>query len=159
MTTTDSQATVHTITRMPTLLRYWRWHYGLMGALPGLALAAVGLVRAYPMATASGLALCLAGSTLACLYAGQRFAHYRAELHEGEGVVLHSGVWWRSEVWVPTARLQHLDVSQGPLGRRWGMAILSLHTAGSHDHHTRIHGLPLAEAHALRERLLPRQYD
>ena len=56
-----------------------------------------------------------------------------------------------------TARLQHLDVQQGPLDRRWGMASLSLHTAGSHDHHTRILGLPLAQAHALRDHLLPRQ--
>ncbi len=142
---------------MPALLRYWRWRHGLSGALPGLALAALGLVQSLAWAAALGLTLAAAGFALGWRYAGQRFAHYRAELHESEGVVLYSGVWWRSEVWVPTARLQHLDVSQGPLDRRWGMASLSLHTAGSHDHQVSVHGLPLAEAHALREHLLPRQ--
>ena len=63
-------------------------------------------------------------------YAARYFAAYQARWLPDEGVVLSSGVWWRSEVWVPMARLQHLDVSQGPLDRRWGMASLSLHTAG-----------------------------
>ncbi len=51
--------------------------------------------------------------------------------------------------------LQFLDVNQGPLDRRWGMASLSLQTASAHDHTTRIAGLPLQEAHALRAALLP----
>lgn len=89
-------------------------------------------------------------------YAARYFAAYQARWLPEEGVVLNEGVWWRSEVWVPMARLQHLDLSQGPLDRRWGMASLSLHTAGTHDHKTRIHGLPLAQAQALREALLPR---
>lgn len=154
-----TSTTIQPINRLPALLRFWRWRYGLSGALPGLALAALGLVprlQLLPLALV-GAALALAGLALGWRYAGRRFAHYRAELHQGEGVVLYSGVWWRSEVWVPMARLQHLDVAQGPLDRRWGMATLSLHTAGSHDHHIRIAGLPLAEAHHLRERLLPRQ--
>ena len=150
--------TIQPINRLPALLKFWRWRYGLSGALPGLALAALTLLpklsRHLPLSLS--LALALLGLTLGWRYAGQRFAHYRAEHHPGEGVVLYSGVWWRSEVWVPTARLQHLDVSQGPLDRRWGMANLSLHTAGSHDHHIRIAGLPLDQAHDLRERLLPR---
>lgn len=157
LTMNDSAAPARALGRLPALLRYWRWRYGLTGALPGLALAVLGFALSLPWSLAPAAALALLGLTLGRHFAGLRFAHYRAELHEGEGLVLYSGVWWRSEVWVPTARLQHLDVSQGPLDRRWGMATLSLHTAGSHDNHTRIDGLPLAEAHALREHLLPRQ--
>lgn len=89
-------------------------------------------------------------------YGGQYFAHYQGSLHAGEGVVLHSGVWWRTEAWVPMARLQHLDVTQGPLDRAWGMATLTLNTAGTHDHSLRIKGLPAEQAHALRAALLPR---
>jgi len=89
-------------------------------------------------------------------YAQWRFAHYGARLLDGEGLVLRSGVWWRTEAWVPIARLQHLEVHQGPLDRLWGMASLALHTAGSHDHQTRVQGLPLAQAQALRSALLPR---
>jgi len=157
------------IERLPALLRLWRWRYGLSSALPGLAGVALALMRRASSVNADALQwtaraslpaavlIALLGLALGWWYAGRRFAHYRAEHHEGEGVVLYAGVWWRSEVWVPTARLQHLDVQQGPLDRRWGMASLSLHTAGSHDHHTRILGLPLAQAHALRDHLMPRQ--
>jgi membrane protein YdbS with pleckstrin-like domain len=163
------QPNITPIERLPALLRLWRWRYGLVCALPGLAAAALGMIggvsgpsadaeywtQRVPLPAAAFVALL--GLALGWWFAGQRFAHYRAELREGEGVVLRSGVWWRSEVWIPTVRLQHLDVQQGPLDRRWGMASLSLHTAGSHDQHTRILGLPLAQAHALRDHLLPRQ--
>lgn len=153
------QQSITAIGRLPALLRYWRCCYGLIGVLPGLACAALGLALRlpWPLTFALVTALALLGISLGRRFAGLRFEHYRAELHEGEGIVLRSGIWWRSEVWVPTARLQHLDVAQGPLDRRWGMATLSLHTAGSHDQHTRIHGLPLDQAHALREHLMPRQ--
>lgn len=163
--TDPMQLNITPIERLPALLNLWRWRYGLICALPGLSAAALGMIfwaagrgadAANGTVPAAAL-VALLGLALGWWYAGQRFAHYRAELHEGEGVVLRSGVWWRSEVWVPTARLQHLDVQQGPLDRRWGMASLSLHTAGSHDHHTLILGLPLAQAHALRDHLLPRQ--
>lgn len=163
--TDPMQPNITPIERLPALLNLWRWRYGLICALPGLAAAALGMIF-WAAGRSAGAAngtvpaaalVALLGLALGWWYAGKRFAHYRAELHEGEGVVLRSGVWWRSEVWVPTARLQHLDVQQGPLDRRWGMASLSLHTAGSHDHHTRILGLPLAQAHALRDHLLPRQ--
>ena len=167
--TNPMQPNITPIERLPALLRLWRLRYGLICALPGLAAAVMGMIGWASGRSADALnwtlraplpaaaLVALLGLALGWWFAGLRFAHYRAELREGEGVVLHSGVWWRSEVWVPTARLQHLDVQQGPLDRRWGMASLSLHTAGSHDHHTRILGLPLAQAHALRDHLLPRQ--
>lgn len=91
------------------------------------------------------------------IYAGRAFDAYGATLIEGEGVIVRKGVWWRAEIMVPISRLQHIDVNQGPLDRRWNMARLTLHTAGTHDRGTRIYGLPLEQAHALRNSLLPRQ--
>lgn len=148
---------------LPELGRYWRFKYALMLAIPGGALLLLHLLLSLrrsavdrPVLLGIGLAVLALGALLGWWYGARRHALYRAELREQEGVVLYDGVWWRSEVWVPMARLQHLDVSQGPLDRRWAMASLSLHTAGTHDHHTRIDGLPQALAHRLRERLLPR---
>lgn len=112
----------------------WPWAWLLAAALP------VGF-----------LSLCWG-----LLYGGLRYQAYGAALHAGEGLVLRSGVWWRTESWVPIARLQHLDLQQSPLERLWGMARLVLHTAGQHDHKTAVQGLPLAEAQALRESLMPR---
>lgn len=41
------------------------------------------------------------------------------------------GVWTQVHTIVPLARVQHLDVAQGPLERTLGIARLVLHTAGT----------------------------
>lgn len=49
---------------------------------------------------------------------------------------LRYGVFWRTSVMIPLTRLQHVDLKQGPLDRRWGVASLEVHTAGtSHSSH------------------------
>ena len=55
---------------------------------------------------------------------------------------------------LPRVRIQHTDVSQGPLERRYGIGTLKLYTAGSR--HTRIElpGLNHDDAIALRDALL-----
>ena len=152
---------------MPAQLRYWRVIYTSAGALGGFLLGMMldgSLERVLdgeqanfkPMALMSGLALAFLVAMLAYLYASRRFTRYHGEHFPMEGVRLLDGVWWQTETWIPIARLQHLDVQQGPLDRRWGMATLSLHTAGSHDHRLRIKGLPLDQAYALRDALMPR---
>lgn len=151
--------------KMPAQQRFWRWFYALAGALLGLV-GGVMLLRLVAEALdgsagegASAGVVVLVALLLGAVgwwYGSLCFARYQGSLHAGEGVVLHSGVWWRSEAWVPMARLQHLDVTQGPLDRLWGMATLTLNTAGTHDHRLRIKGLPVAQAHALRAALLPR---
>ncbi len=150
------------LSKLPALLRVRRW---VDSALCGGAGLLAGLAGAYllrELDAAPWSVACVAVlpaallAALGWLYAGRSFALYQAHWLAGEGVVLHSGVWWRSEAWVPIARLQHIDVNQGPLDRRWGMASLTLHTAGTHEHATRIDGLPVADAHALRAALLPR---
>jgi membrane protein YdbS with pleckstrin-like domain len=157
--------TITPLDKLPAQQRFWRWFhalgYGVLGVAAGIALLMLldqGLEGfdgwGIGLAATAVLAALLAG--LGWWYGGLYFAHYQGSLYAGEGVVLHSGVWWRSEAWVPMARLQHLDVTQGPLDRRWGMATLTLNTAGTHDHRLRIKGLPVAQAHALRAALLPR---
>jgi membrane protein YdbS with pleckstrin-like domain len=147
--------------KLPSLLLAWRLSYTLFcAALGALLLPAAALLAADEWAP--GLALLVGGAlgmaslfgAAAYFYAGRRYALYQAHFHAGQGVVLRSGVWWRSQVWVPLARLQHIDVNQGPLDRKWGMATLALHTAGTHDHETRIAGMPLGDANALRAELL-----
>ncbi len=138
------------------LRRLWR----LQLTLPPLALLllALGALVFRPYSIGHSLPLALLGAALCALawyYAGQRHARYRIRLQPVQGVVVERGVWWREQIWLPIARLQHLDVVQGPLERRWSMATLVLHTAGSHKHETRLPGLKLAEAQALRDALLP----
>lgn len=147
--------------KMPAILKVWRVVYSCLGGISGLAIGGLAAWIGAEMDASPPLLLLYAilpALVCGCLgwyYAGRRFALYGAHLHAGQGVALQDGVWWRTETWVPIARLQYLDVNQGPLDRRWGMASLSLQTASSHDHTTRIAGLPLQDAHALRAALLP----
>jgi len=61
------------------------------------------------------------------------------------------GVWTRSETIVPLARVQHVDVSQGPIERTFGVCRLVLHTAGTMHSRVLLPGLARATAEALRD--------
>ena len=74
-----------------------------------------------------------------------------------DGVLIRRGVWWRAEIFVPRARIQHTEVNQGPLDRRWGMASVGLHTAGTRLEHITLPGLPRDVAEQLRDGLLDRR--
>ena len=51
----------------------------------------------------------------------------------------------------PFNRIQHCSVHAGPLERRWGLASISLYTAGSEGSDLRIPGLTEASAATIRE--------
>jgi membrane protein YdbS with pleckstrin-like domain len=52
---------------------------------------------------------------------------------DARGLEIRRGVFWRSVVNVPRSRVQHTDVSQGPLERSYGLGTLIVYTAGT-DH-------------------------
>ena len=52
---------------------------------------------------------------------------------------------------VPFGRIQHIDVDQGPIDRRYGLATLTVHTAGNHNSTVALPGLLHADALAMRE--------
>lgn len=74
-----------------------------------------------------------------------------------DGLWLHRGVFWRSEIFVPRARIQHTDVQQGPIARRFDMACLKIYTAGTQHGEIVIDGLAHADALWLRDELLGRR--
>lgn len=80
-----------------------------------------------------------------------RFARYRlAET----GLEIRRGVLWRHQISVPAARVQHVDVSQGPLQRQFGLASLVVHTAGTSNASVTLEGLAFETAQALRDELI-----
>ncbi len=87
--------------------------------------------------------------------------HYRhlSYVLDAEGIEIRSGVWWREVVSVPRSRVQHIDVSQGPLERSYGLGRLVLYTAGTDHSRVELPGLSHAVALALRNHLLPRGGD
>ncbi len=58
---------------------------------------------------------------------------------------------------VPLARLQHADISQGPLQRQWGLAKLIVYTAGTQHASVELEGLAYETAIKLRDHLLHQQ--
>jgi len=61
------------------------------------------------------------------------------------------GLLFRSDTVVPFSRVQHIDVNQGPLERFFGIATLTLHTAGNHNSSVSLPGLGEPLAREMRE--------
>lgn len=63
------------------------------------------------------------------------------------------GLLFRSDTVVPFGRVQHIDVHQGPLDRLFGIATLTLHTAGNHNASVALPGLGEPLAREMREEI------
>lgn len=63
------------------------------------------------------------------------------------------GLLFRSDTVVPFGRVQHIDVDQGPLERFFGIATLTLHTAGNHNASVSLPGLAEPLAREMREEI------
>ena len=61
------------------------------------------------------------------------------------------GLLFRSDTVVPFGRVQHIDVNQGPVERAFGIATLTLHTAGNHNASVHLPGLGEDLAKQMRE--------
>jgi uncharacterized protein len=61
------------------------------------------------------------------------------------------GLLFRYDTVVPFSRVQHIDVNQGPLERFFGIATLTLHTAGNHNASVALPGLGEPLAREMRE--------
>lgn len=72
---------------------------------------------------------------------------------------IRRGRWWHSESIVPRIRIQHLNLSRGPIERRFGLATLTVYTAGTSLSAVALSGLDDASAVALRDSLLPEEAD
>lgn len=75
---------------------------------------------------------------------------------DDEGIEIRSGVVWRTVANVPRTRVQHTDVSQGPLERKHGLGRLVIYTAGTAHSKVELPGLEHHMALSIRDHLLPR---
>lgn len=80
-----------------------------------------------------------------------RHASYKVD---ERGIEIRQGVVWRQVINVPRSRLQHTDVSQGPLERGRGLGTLVIYTAGTDHAKVELHGLDHATALRIRDHLL-----
>jgi membrane protein YdbS with pleckstrin-like domain len=81
-----------------------------------------------------------------------RFESYRLD---DDGLEIMRGVYWRTITTIPRSRVQHTDVSQGPLERRYGLGTLVVYTAGTQHSQVSLSGLDFTVARRIRTHLLP----
>lgn len=83
------------------------------------------------------------------------YAHTRYRVDD-QSIEIWRGVYWREVVNVPRSRVQHTDVTQGPIDRRFGLGTLVIYTAGTDYARVELHGLEHGDALRIRTYLLPR---
>lgn len=138
----------------PRFLRVLRWR----GGITGVAVLAIGAgIEAvlYAAEQVNGIAITVAAAI--ALWAGliapaRRFVHWRFALTDRELHVAH-GWWLRTHTIVPIGRVQHIDLTQGPIERMCGVATLVLHTAGTEHAEVDVPGLARDHAEAVRDRI------
>jgi membrane protein YdbS with pleckstrin-like domain len=136
----------------PAIIGVWRWH-GAFTVLTFTVLATVFSLLVPALWLFPPVLVAIAGLTFVWLWPPLAYRHLRFGVDE-TGIAIESGVIWRSRVSLPRVRIQHTDVSQGPLERRYGIGTLKLYTAGSRHVKIELQGLNHDEALALRDALL-----
>ncbi|MBI5863856.1 MAG: PH domain-containing protein [Planctomycetes bacterium] len=106
----------------------------------------------YVVAAVFGL-IALAFVWSAVQFTGWRYAAWRYAVREHD-VIANFGVFWRTRRTIPRLRIQHVDIDSGPIDRSFGLANVSLFTAGNITAVIRIPGVAPEEAERLRVLLL-----
>lgn len=137
-----------------------------IGVVVTTVIAAVGLVGGVGIPAVAGVpgwvtVLLTIGCGAVTILAGYFFHRWPVIEHayhsyrvNPRGIEIHHGVWFRSVVNVARSRIQHTDVSQGPIERRYGLATLHIHTAGTEQAQVTLPGLAHATALAIRDYLV-----
>lgn len=137
----------------PAIIGVWRCQFAIATVLLAIAASVVALPRDDAAWSMIPIAIALAGAGLTWIWPPLYYRHLRYGVDDA-GIVIQRGVLWRSRIALPRVRIQHTDVSQGPLQRRFGVGTLKLYTAGSSHTKIELEGLRHAEAIALRDALL-----
>lgn len=74
-----------------------------------------------------------------------------------EGIEIRKGIVWRQVINVSRNRVQHTDVTQGPIQRHYGLATLTIHTAGTTHSVVTLSGVSRETALRLRDFLICRE--
>ena len=130
---------------------------GALVAIPfcvGAGVLGMAVLDGWLARASAGLALFVVVAVIGALIgrARTRRTHWRLD---ARGLQVRRGLVWKHELLVPRSRVQHLDIERGPIERRFGLATLVVHTAGTRLHALRQPGLLDADALALRDALLP----
>jgi membrane protein YdbS with pleckstrin-like domain len=139
----------------PRVRELWFWQWLVVAVLISLPGIVGGLLSGWWLVSILAI---LVGTLVLRL----SIRYHRLELQRfycgllPDGLRIRRGVWWQVETFVPRVRIQHTDVTQGPIARHFGMATLKVFTAGTQLAEIQVEGLPYVDALALRDLLLGR---
>ncbi len=139
----------------PRMRWFWALSYGIVFLIVGVLTIVSSVLTKSPwlwFIAPVTIALVILGSWKMSVLAYQRFGYALLD----DGIWIQSGVIWRKVTFVPRQRIQHTDVTHGPIDRKLGLAKLVIHTAGIRIENISIPGLSDEGAHALRDALLRR---
>lgn len=114
-----------------------------------LAEAAISLEQPVPTGIIAAPALLIA-LLLVFVLPVRRYRAWGYQVTEDE-LHVQNGILLRTLTVVPFGRVQHIDVSQGPLERRYGVGALTLHTAGTRAKAVVLPGLEMIDAERMRD--------
>jgi len=126
----------------------------LLAVCAGLLLVAVviaGIVSATPAVVIVGAVVIVVAAAFALVAIDRNYRSW-GYAERAEDLLVTRGVLFRRLVVVPYGRMQLVDVTAGPIERRFGISTVRLHTAAAGTD-ARIRGLPPGEAARLRDRL------
>ena len=147
-----------TLRSLPTAARTrWRVQGGLLGFLLGIVVGlapvialAVLLDTLWPLTI--GAATSIGGALLGVLWANRRYARFGYLLSD-ETLRVRDGVVIHSDAIAPLYRVQHVDITRGPLQLAFGLATLTVHTAAPAADVT-LPDLHAADAEGVRDEIL-----
>jgi membrane protein YdbS with pleckstrin-like domain len=122
-----------------------------VGSLVGLVIADDG---AFWLRLVVWLTLVALAAWKAYAWPARAYRHTSYRIDD-QGIEICKGVYWRVVINVPRSRVQHIDVSQGPIERRYGLGTLIVYTAGTDHAKVELEGLEHGRALRIREHLLP----
>lgn len=97
----------------------------------------------------------LAAFLLFCAHIHPRLVYQHTQWRlNAEGFEIRRGIIWRHRIAIPAARVQHVDVSQGPMQRMYALGKLTIHTAGTKNASIELDGLDHSLALAVRDDLI-----
>lgn len=126
----------------------------VLGAAALLAMGLLTALAAVPrLAVAAPVLLLILYMVL--ISPGRHFRSWSYRMDEEE-LRLSRGVWIVTDTIVPLDRVQHIDVSQGPIERPFRVCRLIVHTAGTQHSRVVLPGLSRADAERMRDEIRAR---
>jgi membrane protein YdbS with pleckstrin-like domain len=144
----------------PKVKTLWLVQAGISGVIMTVIFGVVGTViqsnadesLTVPVALI-GIAVGLLLGVIKAILTGVKYAHTGYQVGDDD-LAYASGIFWRTQRFVPRARIQHVDLTAGPIARKLDLVEVSISVGGQPGAAITIPGLAADDGERLRQTLL-----